>query len=81
MVNHCLYHGPVLTSVSLTAEFGKSELGVMTRESVGHVQHKTEEENGEPMPWSVGRDATTAILIKQVKIRTKSNLERPTKAF
>lgn len=37
----------------------------MTRESVGHIQAKRQEKDGEAMPLSVGKGATTTILIKQ----------------
>lgn len=54
-----------MTSATLTAEFGKYELRVITRDSVGHIQSKRQEKDGVAMPWSVEKGATTTILITQ----------------
>lgn len=60
-----LYYCSVLTSAAVTAEFGKTELRVMTRESTGQTQMKRQVKDKEARLWSVGKGTNAATPIKQ----------------
>lgn len=75
------YHRPVLLSASLTAEFGKIEWRVMTRESVGPIQSRRQGD---------GRRSSTRVSWEKCgckhthttegTVRSEISWETPTKA-
>ena len=69
-----LFRCPVLTSATLSAEFGKTELRVMTRESRGHIQSKRQGTDVEATPWSAGKGGTITILTYKTEVTVRAKI-------